>query len=232
MLSKLTLIGLHQYSEGHLFDNLVLPTGLDNEIVVNEILRLGGEFSTVYPDLEFMEYQIDIFSKKWYHNFERWYDVYTEEYKPLFNVDVKTSIEEQGHNQEDSAKAGNTSGLSNTNTSHNSSGNSSGNNTTTTQKAAYDSGTFQNVEKVIADSSLSSSEAGSEASSNTTSSTNSESLTAEQYHTVLTEEYKRGNFGMTMSQEMLLAEYNAWYQNLYIMIAEVFVNEFCVCIYK
>lgn len=224
MLSKLTLVGLYQYSDTHLFDNLALPTGINKQVVVNEILRLGGEFSTVYPDLEFMEYQIDIFSKKWYHNFERWYKVYTEEYEPLYNVDVKTSIEEQGHNQEDSAKAGNASG----NTSHNSSGSSNGNNTTTTQKAAFDSGTFQNTEKVIADTSLSSSELGSE----TTSSTNSESLTAEQYHTILTEEYKRGNQGVTMSQEMLLAEYNAWFQNLYIMIAEVFINEFCVCIYK
>lgn len=224
MLSKLTLVGLYQYSDTHLFDNLSLPTGINKEAVINEILRLGGEFSTIYADLEFMEYQIDMFSKKWYHSFERWLNVYTTDYEPLYNVDVKTSIEEQGHNQEDSAKAGNTSGTA----SHNSSGSSNGNNTTTTQKAAYDSGTFQNTEKQIADTSLSSSELGSE----TTSSANSESLTAEQYHTIITEEYKRGNQGVTMSQQMLLSEYNAWYQNIYIMIAEVFINEFCICIYK
>ena len=44
-------------------------------------------------------------------------------------------------------------------------------------------------------------------------------------------ERRFGNQGITMSQELLQAELDVWYNNLYVQIAELFASEFCICIY-
>lgn len=227
MLSKLTLIGMHNYTKGAIWDDIMLPAGIDKDVLCNEILKQCGEFPLIYPDDEFLKAQIQMFFKKWYHNFERWYAVYTEEYNALYNVDVTSNITEHGINEEESASSGNAATTSSRNGSGTSSGNNSG--SENRSKAAYDASTLQPTEgtSTSGTTSLSSSETASESGS----SSSSESMTASQEHTITTDERKYGNQGVTMSQEMLLAEFNAWRFNLYSQIADIFASEFCVCIY-
>lgn len=227
MLSKLTLIGIHNYTNGAIWDDIELPEGLDKDILINEILRRNGEFPVVWPDADFLKTQIDFFFKKWKHNFTRWVEAANKEYEALYNVDVTTTTTEEGTNEANSASSGRNNGTVNRSGSSSSNGTSA--NTSTESKAAYDSNTFQNVRQVVDNgtTSLSTSETDSE----TSSATNSESMTSNSEHEILTEEYKRGNQGLTMSQELLLAEYNAWLFNLYNQIADIFASEFCVCIY-
>lgn len=227
MLSKLTLIGIHNYTNGAIWDDIELPEGLDKDILVNEILRKNGEFPVVWPDADFLKIQIDFFFKKWKHNFSRWVEAANEEYEALYNVDVTTTTTEEGTNEANSATSGQNNGTVNRSGSGTSNGTSG--NTSTESKAAYDSNTFQNTKQIVdtGSTSLSTSETGSE----TTSATNSESMTSNSEHEILTEEYKRGNQGLTMSQELLAAEYNIWLFNLYNQIADIFASEFCVCIY-
>lgn len=219
---------MHNYSKGAIWDNLVLPEGIDKESFVNEVLRQASEFSLLYPDLNFLTYQIGEFGKKWYHNFERWYKAYNFEYEALYNLDVKSTITEVGNNKEDSSK----SGASNSGRNASGSASSNGRNSEDTNhyKAAYDSSNpvITENDSTGATTSLNSSEQNSE----TSSSTNSESMTSASEHSITTEEYRRGNQGITMSQEMLLAEYNAWSFNLYQHMAEIWVSEFCICIYN
>ena len=227
MLSKLTLIGLHNYSEGAIWDDVVLPEGIEKELLINEILKQNGEFCLIYPDMDFLKAQITFFFRKWYDNFEKWITVLNEEYEPLFNVDVKTSNAEHGVNEGNSASSGRNDSTRNSSASGGSNGSSS--NTNEHLKAAYDASTYQGVNKDISSgtTSLSTSEYGSEVGS----ATNSESMTSNSEHTITNEEYKRGNQGITMSQEMLLAELNVRRFNLYDQIADIFASEFCVTYY-
>ena len=227
MLSKLTLIGMHNYTKGAIWDNIVLPEGIDKDVLCNEILKQCGEFPLIYPDDEFLKAQIQMFFKKWYHNFERWYAAYTEEYNALYNVDVTSNITEHGINEEESATEGSVASTNSRNGSGTSSGNNSG--SENRSKAAYDASTLQPTEgtSTSGTTSLSSSETASESGSTSSS----ESMSASQEHTITTDERKYGNQGVTMSQEMLLAEFNAWRFNLYSQIADIFASEFCVCIY-
>ena len=227
MLSKLTLIGIHNYTNGAIWDDIELPEGLDKDILINEILRRNGEFPVVWPDADFLKIQIDFFFKKWKHNFSRWVEAANKEYEALYNVDVTTTTTEEGTNEANSASSGQNNGTVSRSGSGTSNGTSG--NTSTESKAAYDSNTFQNIKQIVdsGTTSLSTSETGSE----TTSATNSESMTSNSEHEILTEEYKRGNQGITMSQELLAAEYNIWLFNLYNQIADIFASEFCVCIY-
>lgn len=227
MLSKLTLIGLHNYSNGAIWDDIELPEGIDRELLINEILKENGEFCLIYPDLDFLTIQIKLFFKKWYSNFEKWIDVLTKEYEALYNVDVTTTFEETGDNEENSATSGRNNSSRNTSASGGSSGTST--NISDKLKAAYDAATYQPIERESSTgtTSLNSSETGSEIGS----STNSESMTATSEHTINTEEIKRGNQGITMSQEMLLAEINVRRFNLYNQIADIFASEFCITLY-
>lgn len=227
MLSKLTLIGIHNYTNGAIWDDIELPEGLDKDILINEILRRNGEFPVVWPDADFLKIQIDFFFKKWKHNFTRWVEAANKEYEALYNVDVTTTTTEEGTNEANSATSGQNNGT--INRSGSSSSNGSSRNTSTESKAAYDSNTLQDVRQVVDNgtTSLSTSETDSE----TSSATNSESMTSNSEHEILTEEYKRGNQGITMSQELLAAEYNIWLFNIYNHIADIFASEFCVCIY-
>lgn len=224
MLSKLTLIGMSNYSDGAMWDDLVLPEGYDKEIVVSEILRQGGEFSALYPDLDYMKYMIGIWSRKFFHNFERWIKAYNFDYEALYNVDVKTTTTDQAKDIDDELKnlyikrAGLSNGIEN---GKNSASNSRA-------KAAYDANNFKNVESLSDSSSTSLS--SSEGHSDSESSSESNSHSWEHSQTIT--EIKQGNQGLTMSQEMLIAEYNAWRINIYEMVAEIFVSEFCICIYN
>ena len=216
MLSKLTLSSFHMLEEGALWDNLELPEGYNKEILVNEILRQGAEFSLLYPDYEFMKYQIGVWSHKFYHNFERWIAAYNFDYEALYNVDVTTTTTDDALNTDNELR----------NHTNNRSGNSGGQNqaNNSRSKAAYDATTLQPVEG--GSNSLSTSESFSDSESG------SESNSHSWEHSQTITEVKQGNYGTTMSQELLIAEYNAWRINIYQMIAELFVSEFCICIYQ
>lgn len=219
MLSKLTMIGLNKYSDGALWEQLVLPEGMDKELFINECLRQGGEFPVLYADLDFMKFQIGEWSKKWLHNFDRWWKAYQFEYEALFNLDVKSTRTEIGNNEANvtSNDIGNSTARINSNGSNN--------DTTNVSKAAYDSNSMQPIEQTT------SSGTSGVVTSNIANNSNSMTRNDKATHDITIEEYRRGNQGVTMSQEMLLAEYNAWSYNIYNHMAEIFVSEMCICIY-
>lgn len=223
MLSKLTLIGMNNFTNGAIWDDIVLPEGFEKDILVNEILKAGGEFCVIYPDAEFLKMQITMFFKKWFHNFDRWMKANNFEYEALYNVDVHTDFSEHGVNDKNSASEGAAANQFTRAASGGSSSNSNNNH----NKAAYDASTLQPETSDSGNTSLSTSESASESNS----SNNSESMTESGEYYTTKEEYKRGNQGVTMSQEMLLAEFNAWRFNIYSQVADIFVSEFCVCIY-
>ena len=215
MLSKLTLIGLNNYTEGAIWDYLELPEDINKELLINEIIKKGGEFCTLYPDPDFLKVQIQLWSKKWYHNFDRWAKAYNFEYEALYNLDVKSTITEEGNNEASGSKTTNNS------TSNNST--IDGSNSSDHKKAAYDSSS-----PALTDQDIGSNHLHTEGG---TSLNGKEEDSSKSSHKIVTEEYRRGNQGVTQSQELLLAEMNAWYWNLYDHIADIFVNEFCVCLY-
>ena len=225
MLSKLTLLGVHNFTEGHIWDDILLPEGVNKDLLIDEIIREAAEFSLVYPDADYLSYQIKSFFLKWNKNFTKWIDVYNTNYNPLYNVEVHTETDQEviDKNKANETHMSASSSQAATSGTNNAQTDSDGLNQT--QKAAYDANTFKNVEQesntnfssTSIDSSTSSSELSSESTSDSSSYENSNSMHME--------EYKYGNQGVTMSQEMWLAEVDMWYWNLYKHIAEIFVNE-------
>lgn len=86
--ATLTLLGLYQYGKRHdidLFDSLTLPTGINHDIAVANILHNCADYEVLYPDFDFMKTSIEMFSTKWQRTFEKWVEVMNIEYDPLEN---------------------------------------------------------------------------------------------------------------------------------------------------
>lgn len=212
--AKLTLIGLYNH-DNTLFDNLQVPTGVDRDEVIDNILLKGGEFEVLFPDFDFLKGAIGIWSKKWQRTMQRWYDALSIDYNPLENYDrMEDWLDSNNRNNQ-------TKRLENAIGSDISESTGSGN--TTATRSAFDATDYQPHDK--ADS--------SSTGNNTSSSSTSAYGTTEDNETTLNKRIGRahGNIGVTTSQQMLESELEISKWNLYDEIADLFISELCIYLY-
>ena len=90
--AKITLIGLNNYcvAKGYsLFDQALIPSGIDRDMLIHAILLRSGEFEVLYPNPDFMQDVINSLFKRWYKTFAKWEKALNIEYDPLSNYDRK-----------------------------------------------------------------------------------------------------------------------------------------------
>ena len=86
----MSILGLYQYGiqfNNDIFENMVLPTGIDKELVTNTILEQCAEFEIIYPDFDYMKFSIGLWSQRWNRTFQKWYDDLQINYNPIYNYD-------------------------------------------------------------------------------------------------------------------------------------------------
>lgn len=237
--SKITLIGFYNYYKAvnkDIFSNLSLPTGIDKDIVINNILLKGGEFEVLFSNPEFLENMISLWSNKYRHTFERWYLALTEEYNPLHNFDRHEEyndkrIEGETYNRNTSGTESGSKGENVTALDHSL---SSGTGETTNGVSAYDSGTYSNHDK---SNSASTGENSSTATTNVTGSDSRSTSGTDNSNKFLNSNLDHnahlyGNIGLTTSQQMATDEVKLRRDfNIYDLIADLFISEFCIYTY-
>ncbi len=209
--AKTTLIGANQFfinAGSSLFQYLTLPTGLDKTTLTDNILMLGGEFETLYSDPIFLKNMIGIWSAREQDTFKRWVDALAIDYAPLENYDRQ----ETWTDVLDSDGTSRTTGSVDTDTTNGE--------TVTNDVSAYDSTGYQPHDKSVSSATGSIDTDTSESSTSTLDNTNT--------HTGRV----HGNIGVTTSQQMLTAELELGYWNIYSRITEMFIKEFCIMIYS
>lgn len=249
MQSKLTLMGMYEY-DPTLFANLSMPSGIDADIVKNEILMKSGEFEVLYPNPNFMKLLIGHWCSKHMRTFQKWFDALQIEYDPLENynrheeyTDVRTNKtgRKTSDNIVDNENAKTISaGSSNGNTTGNTSP-AQTTNTKTTSVSAFDASTLQTKEQTT--DALTLQVAGSDTSSTSSNTINNDEekrnrASSRSGSDDMTENemskhsaHLFGNIGVTTSQDMLKQELDIQRFNLYEQIADIFVSEFCLMIY-
>ena len=88
--AMMTTIGLENYLSGEnksLFDLLILPDGIDKDVLTGSIMMRAGEFEVLYPNPYFMRDAVGLWSRKHYRTFEKWVDALNINYDPLNNYD-------------------------------------------------------------------------------------------------------------------------------------------------
>ena len=138
MLWKITTIGMYNYGQmksDDLFEHLVLPEGLDRDIVINQILITSGELPIAYPDYEFFKNQIRVWSKRKLSIFNKMIWLMNQEFNPLYNYDRMEEYDDIESNK-GSNKIKTTGGADSTN-----------------QATSYDSEALKTTDKNISNSS-------------------------------------------------------------------------------
>lgn len=200
-MSKLTLIGMYNF-DASLFDGMQLPEGIEKDVLIDTILLRGGEYETLYPDVDFMKLAIAQWSRKWERTLRKWVDLLKLKYEPLYNYD-------RNENYVDIEEA-NSSGINHaTDDSH-------GSNSNEGKTSAFDSDTYQPHD-------LNNGQIENHGE-------NKSDFSNENKRTFKHEARLFGNIGTTKTQEMWLDEANVSIWNVYDHAADIFLQEMIIAI--
>ena len=259
---KLTLIGLETYlhqNEQSLFDELVLPGGINKEDVTNNILLSAGEFEALYADPYFLRSAIGLWGRKHYRTFDKWVTALNLEYNPLENYDRIENWDDASNRNTENTQTLDTVNERTLDTQDEETRAISDQTTydkdTTTQNdvSAYDSGAYQPSDKSVVneDGTVTVDGTGTDtfthsgtdtmANTGTETTEHSGSDTTKNTGTINNEggedtfsEHSgriHGNIGVTTSQQMLQSELDISRFNLIEQITDLFVTEFCIMVY-
>ena len=212
--AKITLIGFNNYYE-NLWDLLSVPSGINKQELINNILLKGGEFEVLYSNPEFMKDMIGVWSSKRMHTMERWVKALSINYDPLENYDRREEWLDENKRSGKTDRTENASGYD--------SSTSNGSGTTTNERSAFEASDYSPHDKSSSTSS----------GSNVSNSTTKANGTINENETGTNKRTGRahGNIGVTTSQQMLESELKIARWNLYDEIADLFLSEFCIYTY-
>lgn len=204
--ASLSIYGLYTYN-AEIFDNLVLPSGLDKDILVSDILTECSDFALLYPNYDFMKMLIGVWSQKELLIWTRLHESETIEYNPIENYDRHESISRSVTSEATGESAAN------------SKASSTGSGTSKAGRTAYDSGSIRDVSQSDNMNSDMSQGESSETSSNTASGV----------ETVVN--HSHGNIGVTTAQQMIEGYREVSKFCVYDYIVQSFKDRFCVQVY-
>lgn len=95
-MAWVSIAGLYAY-DNTMFDNMVLPDGIDKDTLVFNLLCETAEMEVVYPNPAFMKSAVTMWSKK---NLESWNKMSATtklEYNPIENYDRMEEWNDQGN---------------------------------------------------------------------------------------------------------------------------------------
>ena len=230
-MARLTLWGIYQYDKT-LFDNIVLPDGIDKDNLVSDIMRNSGDLYPYHQVPEYLKRNITFWFSRRLFDFDRMYNSLRMEYSPIENYD---RIEDIKREYKDSGTDTETLTLgSSTTSSH------TGTDTDSTQGggsnekgvSAYNEDGYTNREK---DTETHNSNNTQTYNSTVTNTGSGSDKTQTDYGKQRTETEKtriHGNIGVTTSQQMIESEMSlrAKY-DIYKIISREFEREFLVQIY-
>ena len=206
MTINVSILGLYNFNED-IFSELLLPDGVDKDVLVPSILAECSDFNLLYPDYDFMRFMIGVWSKNEQDIWTAMQESTQLEYNPIENYDryesITREVESTGTTEETA-----------TNENEN-----SGNSESVESRTAFNSNSFQDVSKVESESSGSgSSETNSSA---TTTNSGTETVT----------NHMHGNIGVTTAQQMITGFREVSNFSVYDFIVNSFKNRFCIQIY-
>ena len=217
MKSFMTVEGLLNYNTS-LFDSFEVPEGLDKQTAINVICMRSRELELLYPDFNYMKNRISVWSRRFHANWESLYKTTMLEYNPIENYDRQENWNDTDTGSETSQRNGKNEGKSTT------SNESTRNDKVTDQNTAFNSG-LQDYQKQLVDSN------GTNNENHTESSSGSESGSVNRENTHTRSGRAHGNIGVTTTQAMIKEERDVVMFNMYDVIAESFVETFCLMVY-
>lgn len=229
-MATVSLLGLKRLNDG-ILGELVVPEGVDIEVVKDNLLAETAELEVIYPDAIFMQAMIGRWSAKELPVWQKLYDTTILKYNPIENYDMteKWSEDENTTKNLDSEATGNsTTQTDSTSKTHDE---TDTNNGTNKYVSAYNETEFTPTEKTTGNAQT------IEDSNNTTESDinvkSKDGLVSDERGKRLLdrEGEKRGNSGFYTKQKMIEQERKIAEYNIIDVIINSFKNRFCLQVY-
>lgn len=212
-MSLMTVEGLYNYNDT-LFNEFEVPYGMDKQIAIDTICMRSRELEVLYPNLEFFSKRIGMWSRKHQYNWKKLYDTTLLEYNPIENYD---RMEEWTDTDSETGTNSRNNNITNTiNQEVVTTG------SLTEQNTAFNTGLADHAKEITDNDNITT------GSGNTTE---NESGTTKRDLTHTRAGRTHGNIGVTTSQQMIQSEREVAMFNIYDIIAESFVENFCLMVY-
>lgn len=218
-------------ADADLFSNMVLPDGVERDLVIETILEKYGMQALMQPDPSYMKKHIGVWSRRKLWTWTRLYDTLNLEYNPIDNTDKYEDYTDKRATERTTAgETASTSGGTDSRTENETT------NGTRDETAEHDV-SAENASDYQADSRDTTRGTNSDSRENTargttslkTNGTNSET---ENYTDTFTHTlHTHGNIGITTTQQMIGAERECVRYNLVEEIAADYQAAFCLDIY-
>lgn len=91
-----SVLGMYTYNPA-LFDGVVLPDGMDKEVLVSQLTAELAELELLYNDPDIMQQLITAWAAASLPNWEKLWRAMTDDYDPLHNYDRTEEWEESGN---------------------------------------------------------------------------------------------------------------------------------------
>ena len=214
-----------------LFSNMVLPDGIDRDLVIDTILEKYGMQALVRPDPSYMKKHIGVWSRRKLWTWTKLYDTLNLKYNPIDNTDkYEDYTDSRTTERTTSGETASTSGGTDSRT-ENETTSGTRNETADHDVSAENASDYQpdsrDVTRGSNEDSRNNTARGT--TSLTSSGTNSET---ENYTDTFTHTlHTHGNIGVTTTQQMIEAERESVRYNLVEEIASDYQAAFCLDIY-
>lgn len=230
MSATVSLLGLKRLNEG-ILGELVVPEGVDIELVRDNLLAETAELEVIYPDAYFMQAMIGRWSAKELPVWDRLYKTTLLEYNPIENYDRKekwTEDENTTRNTDSEATGTSKTETEGTSKQHRENEIEHGQNK---YVSAYNETDFTPTERTQ-DSQQDIGDTTQEDEGNVNVSAKSGNVTDETGKRLLDREGKiSGNTGFYTKQKMIEQERGIAEYNIIDVIINSFKNRFCLLVY-
>ena len=234
-MALLTVMGLYNY-DNTIFDNLMLPDGVDKPTLVDNIILETAELECIYPTPVFLKTAIGLWSNVQFLTWDRVYTAMNLDYNPIENYDrqeTETTTGTRAHSGRDTTtRSGTVSETGSTTGSTQGTASESG--TTTNKIAGFDSTTLVDHDSSTGSNTRQASDSSTGSSTRSGTDSSTQELTHGEQIADSGSRTSRihGNIGVTTSQQMLQSELDiAPNLNIYQYITADFRKRFCVEIY-
>lgn len=218
-------------SDEDLFSNMVLPEGVDRDLVIDTILEKYGMQALVRPDPSYMKKHIGVWSRRKLWTWTKLYDTLNLKYNPIDNTDkYEDYTDERTTERTTAGETALTSGGTDSRT-ENETTSGTRNETAEHDVSAENASDYQPDRRDVTRGSNNDSRENTArgTTSLTSNGTNSET---ENYTDTFTHTlHTHGNIGVTTTQQMIEAERESVRYNLVEEIAADYQAAFCLDIY-
>ena len=219
-MTLLSVRALYKWSDGTLFDDMLLPSEMDRDALIGMILFECAEMEVLIPEPDVFRDVLNYWSRTQIDAWNRMYDAMNMDYNPIWNKDGKITETETSTNTGTKKTTGNTSINEGENWSENTDTDDD------MSVAAFNSSTLQKQSHEDITTGVTGSRS-KDSGSNSTANEEQDSAGS-----IERERVEQGNIGVTTTQSMLTEEMELRaHYNVYNYIVESFKSRFCLLVY-